>query len=236
MEYYHSEIGIIKINRRKNQKRLIVKYLPFKHVECSVPNYISYKKALKFTENNISWIKKQELRFLEKFDEFVRNGKIDLINNSIRIISHSEKFEIEYEKNTKEFTLKIPYFNPSDNPKLFTDFIELINEIVKIEAKSYLPKRISYLANLHGFSFLQLRIKNIKTRWGSCSYTNNINLNAHLVRLPSHLIDYVIIHELVHTVHKNHSEKFWMELNNKMNGNAYALDAEINRYHTSIFF
>ena len=52
-------------------------------------------------------------------------------------------------------------------------------------------------------------VKNIKTRWGSCSSLNNINLNLHLMRLPDHLIDYVILHELAHTKEKNHGKSFW---------------------------
>ena len=55
----------------------------------------------------------------------------------------------------------------------------------------------------------QVRFKNQKTLWGSCSSKNNINLNYLLVMAPMLVIDYVIIHELVHTVHKNHSENFW---------------------------
>jgi len=55
----------------------------------------------------------------------------------------------------------------------------------------------------------QVRIKNQKTMWGSCSSKNNINLNYLLIMAPAEVIDYVIIHELAHTIHRNHSVDFW---------------------------
>ena len=80
---------------------------------------------------------------------------------------------------------------------------------MKIEAKQYLPDKVKSLADKFGFKYNELALKNIKSRWGSCSRKNNINLSIHLMRLPDHLIDYVILHELVHTVHHNHSARFW---------------------------
>lgn len=82
-------------------------------------------------------------------------------------------------------------------------------EALRKEAKSVLPQRLEELATEHGFKYNRVAIKNAKTRWGSCSFRNNINLNMHLTRLDDDLIDYVILHELCHTVEKNHSARFW---------------------------
>ncbi len=82
-------------------------------------------------------------------------------------------------------------------------------EALRKQAKKILPKRLSELANLHGFKYNKVAIRNAKTRWGSCSYYNNINLNMHLIKLDNELIDYVILHELCHTIEKNHSKRFW---------------------------
>ncbi len=80
------------------------------------------------------------------------------------------------------------------------------------EAKEYLPNRLAELAQDCGFKYNRVFIKNHRSRWGSCSAQNNINLSLHLMRLPDELIDYVILHELVHTVVKNHSSAFWARL------------------------
>ena len=82
-----------------------------------------------------------------------------------------------------------------------------IERALRLEAKQYLPDKVREFAEMYGFKFNKLTLKNIKSRWGSCSRKNNINLSIHLMRLPDHLIDYVILHELVHTVHHNHSEQ-----------------------------
>ena len=80
------------------------------------------------------------------------------------------------------------------------------------EAKLYLLNRLDELARTHGFTYNNATIRNQKTRWGSCSGQNNISLNMQLMNLPKQLIDYVILHELVHTLVKNHSPLFWSTL------------------------
>ena len=96
-------------------------------------------------------------------------------------------------------------------------------------ALEYLPRRTLLLAEMHGFSFRRVSVRKSRTRWGSCSSINNINLSIYLMLLPSHLIDYVILHELVHTIHKNHSPAFW-NLLDEHTGNAKALAREIRKF------
>ena len=76
----------------------------------------------------------------------------------------------------------------------------------------YLILRCRQLAQIHNFSIKRIILRRQKTIWGSCSAQNNISLNANLAFLKDELIDYVILHELVHTKVKNHSRKFWDEL------------------------
>ena len=81
-----------------------------------------------------------------------------------------------------------------------------------ISGSQFLINRINELADKYGFIFNKVSIRNQKTRWGSCSKNNNISLNIQLMRLSNSLIDYVILHELVHTIVKNHSILFWNTL------------------------
>lgn len=104
-------------------------------------------------------------------------------------------------------------------------------------AKTTLTSRLNYLAQKYGFEFNRVFIRNQRTLWGSCSAVNNINLNINLIRLPGQLQDYVILHELVHTVIKSHGKRFWKNLD-KFVGNAKALDKQLrkhklNTYHST---
>ena len=113
---------------------------------------------------------------------------------------------------------------------------EVLNEnkpIDKIEDRKFLIERLDELCKRNGFKYNRVFVKNQKTRWGSCSDKNNINLNVNLVRLPDELIDYVILHELVHTRIKNHSHRFWEEMN-KFVEDPKSLDKKLRQYTPSL--
>ena len=100
-------------------------------------------------------------------------------------------------------------------------------------ATKKLYERFIYLARKHEFEYCQIQIRNQKTIWGSCSRRNNISLNIALVDLPEYLIDYVILHELVHTVHPNHSKRFWAELDIYSAGNAKLIDKQLHKFRVT---
>jgi predicted metal-dependent hydrolase len=101
-----------------------------------------------------------------------------------------------------------------DEPQAINTLINLLEEMAKI----------------HNFKYNKVSIRNQKTKWGSCSAKNNISLNINLVRLPDQLRDYVILHELVHTRIKNHSKKFWSELDKTVGGSAKELAKKLRKY------
>lgn len=99
--------------------------------------------------------------------------------------------------------------------------------IIHREAAQYLPGRLAMLSDVHGYRYTGLKIRNMKTRWGSCTSKKGINLNSWLVMLPEHLSDYVILHELVHTKVPNHGKEFWEELDRVSGGQARELRKEL---------
>lgn len=96
-------------------------------------------------------------------------------------------------------------------------------------AQVILTQRLRNIATLHNIQFNRLTIKDVSTRWGSCSSLRNVNLSLWLLLLPSHLIDYVIAHELCHLKELNHSPAFWAELDTLCGGTGSAkrLDKEL---------
>lgn len=97
------------------------------------------------------------------------------------------------------------------------------------DARHYLVRRTRELAEQHGFSVNKVFVRRQRTRWGSCSARNNINLNQRMAHLPGVLIDYIILHELTHTRVRNHGRQFWEELA-KVIESPQALDRELDRY------
>ena len=100
----------------------------------------------------------------------------------------------------------------SEYEKQKRDFNEAFPTIDKAGARKKIIRRLKELAGRYGFTYNRIAIRNQRTRWGSCSGKGNINLNIKLVALPQELMDYVILHELVHTRVHNHSKRFWQEL------------------------
>ncbi|MCQ2472030.1 MAG: M48 family metallopeptidase [Clostridia bacterium] len=82
-------------------------------------------------------------------------------------------------------------------------------EALRQKAKKYLPKRTAYFAEIMGVQYTSLKITSAKTRYGSCSGRNGICYSLYLMQKPVEAIDYVIVHELAHTVHHNHSAQFY---------------------------
>ncbi len=104
-----------------------------------------------------------------------------------------------------------------------------LNSINRADARKILVQRLDELANKHGFKYNWVFVRNQKTRWGSCSSKNNISLNAKLVKLPGKLMDYIILHELVHTRVKNHGKGFYAELG-RLVTDRKLLDSELKQY------
>ena len=82
----------------------------------------------------------------------------------------------------------------------------------KAVIKKAFEDRVSYYADIMGVSYNRITIRDQKTRWGSCSSKGNLNFNFRLYYMPQHLMDYVIVHELSHRRHMDHSKEFWNEV------------------------
>jgi len=111
--------------------------------------------------------------------------------------------------------------------------VAIQGSIDKGKARRELIERLQQLAKEYNFKYNRISIRNQRTRWGSCSARNNINLNINLAQLPDRLRDYIILHELLHIRIKDHSKHFWAELT-KLTGNAKALRREVRSYHLGL--
>lgn len=103
-------------------------------------------------------------------------------------------------------------------------------EELRTQAKASLPQRVAYLAAKHSLRYGRVTIRATRSKWGSCTAEGNISLSLYLMTLPEHLRDYVIIHELCHTVHHNHSPRFHALVNQLTDGRERELAKELRQY------
>jgi len=135
--------------------------------------------------------------------------------------------------NTKTGWIKTHLEKMKQYEREYTSEPRVAEAIDKEKAKSELTRRLQQLARNNGFSYNRVFIRNQKTRWGSCSGKNNISLNMNIVKLPDGLIDYVILHELVHTRRKDHSRAFWAEMD-KLVGNGKKMASRLRKYRLGL--
>jgi len=102
------------------------------------------------------------------------------------------------------------------------------------KAQINLFNRLDYFSEKHSFSYTRAGFRCQKTRWGSCSGQNNISLNVNIAFLPEELQNYVLLHELVHTKVKNHSRKFWAELDKYTQSQAKELSKKLKKYRMKL--
>lgn len=188
------------LRKKTRNSRIAIKHTG--EVVISIPRFSLPSYAQRIFESKKDWIEKKlneirkhsslfeerkwEILYLWDFYRFIHDEKIskDIIDKENKIISSKHNL---LEKNILLLWLKK-------------------------EANDFLKKRLEDIVKIHDFKVGKVSIRNQKTRWWSCSGKNNISLNLRLIKCPIHAIDYVIYHELVHTIEKNHSERFWTKL------------------------
>lgn len=107
---------------------------------------------------------------------------------------------------------------------------EIDETALRRRAQLILPARLAELAHSHGFQYSDVKIRKSRSRWGSCSTKKTISLSLYLMLLPEHLIEYVLLHELCHTVQMNHGPAFWNLLDKCTQNKARELRKEIRKY------
>jgi predicted metal-dependent hydrolase len=231
-----NQIGEVSFCWSNKASHISISIKPHNPVKVTVPENISYETAQQFLVSKITWVQRHlnEMNSKEKgltvFDE---NTNFSTRYHTLKLLKHN-KGTIKISVNNRIIRVYYPDFADASHPKVQTAIHKAVEEAWRIEAKAVLPKRVSELANKFGFKYQEVFIKNARTRWGSCSHNNRINLSLHLMMLPDHLIDYVILHELTHTIHKNHGQRFWEHLD-KITGGVKKLEKEINSKRIGLF-
>jgi predicted metal-dependent hydrolase len=229
-------IGPVQLERSLKAKRISIRLQALKGVRVVIPSRFSFEDGQRFLYSKIDWVR-HHLPRIEKQENkrtlYDENTDFHTFQHQLKVMPH-ESAALKGRITKGLLQVFYPAYRQVTDTDIQDYIRRAIEETYRVEAKQFLPARVEYFARQFGFTYNKVVIKKAGTRWGSCSYQNNINLNLHLMRLPEHLRDYVVLHELAHTVEKNHGPNFWALLD-KISGDAYGLDKEMKNYRIDIF-
>ena len=231
--YQIEPIGAVCITKSNRSRRIRLRVKPDGQVQVSMPVMVSEQKAIDFVNSKLEWILKQQQDIKAGLTIFSSENCFKTKFHALKIVKvdHSK---VSGMVGNGIIQINIPSKYDHQQAGIQQFIRRVIVQVMRQEAKIYLPGRLAELAKKHGLKFENVYVKHVKSRWGSCSSANNINLNLHLMRLPDRLIDYVLLHELAHTLEKNHGIGFWQLLERICPGSK-TLDRELRKYHVDIF-
>ena len=228
------DLGPVEIRRRRGMRHLSLRVAPGRGVWLNLPYGVSFQRAEAFLHDQRSWLTDA----IQHARERERQAAAPLSIGSEHPTRHhllrilpTDALRPRRRVNGAIVNLYIPVHLPPD--EALTLARRTLLGIYRTECQQHLPARVQNLAALHGFQFGRLTFRDNVSRWGSCSSRGNISLNIRLATLPDHLVDYVILHELCHTVHPNHSPRFW-NLLRRVCPNAREARAQLRQYNTII--
>ncbi|MFN2216487.1 MAG: M48 family metallopeptidase [Anaerolineales bacterium] len=170
-------------------------------VQIRAPKYAAKIQIQQFFQSKLGWLQSHQSKILnqqtpvykyEQGEQFLFLGTkypLELSNRYKKPLVLNGNFQLN---NRKE----------QDPEKIFTDWY-------RKKAREIFSERAEKFSKLHSYNYGKIRISSARTRWGSCSSKGTLSFTWRLVMAPMEIIDYVIIHELVHLKIKNHSSTFW---------------------------
>lgn len=200
-------IGQVTLARRRGTRNLRLSISASGRIRVGLPYWAPYKTAINFAKDRRDWITEQQiLNQQAMLHSGVKVGKAHTLNfyqdsNLKTIRTRLDKITINVISPHDETDTRVQH-----RARLACE------RALSAEAKTILPQRIRSLGLLHDYPYKELKIRKLTSRWGSCSNSQVVTLSYFLMQLPWELIDYVILHELVHTRYLNHSPDFWRAL------------------------
>ena len=201
---YFLDLGVEVLVNREHGRRTISLIIKENFILVKIPKYYSNGYINKLLREKNLWIRK---KFLEKKSYFIKQERNFIKGDKFFLYGSELILDTKSSNQTKVassgYTLKVFFSNKNNKIK------SIIEGWYKNKSLEYFILRTAYLAKVMGTKYNSIKIKNFKRRLGSCSYKGDIVYNWRIIMSPKIIIDYIIIHELCHTIHFNHSKNFW---------------------------
>lgn len=201
---HDDEFGDITIRRSSLGRSIKLSIAPNGTLRISMPKYAPLfmaKRLIASSRGKIRQLKKEQHPIISYHDgmQIGKSHRIEIIEGTkLTVATHGQTILVQ-----------IPDSTNIESSSVQTLLQNATINALRKEAKSYLPKRLAFIAKQHSFSYKKVRFSHASSRWGSCSSDKTISLNIALMKLDFALIDYVLVHELAHTIEMNHSDSFW---------------------------
>ncbi|RPJ26838.1 MAG: M48 family peptidase [Chloroflexi bacterium] len=187
---------------RSKRKTLALIVKPDGSLVVRAPLRVSEKSIREFIEHHAEWIKKKQAEALVALPpapkQYVSGELFMYLGNA---------YPLEIVKGQKKPLLLEENFKLAESVR---DHARLAFERwYRVQARQVLTERVNLYSSQYSFQYKRIGITSARTRWGSCSADGSLNFSWRLILTPIEAVDYVILHELVHTVFHNHSRKFW---------------------------
>lgn len=200
----------VTIYKRKANRSLRLSVDSRGEIRVSIPLWAPYASGLAFATSRLEWIKSQK-----------RTSKTLVSGQAIGKAHHIQFVAVNSASITSriigsEIRINYPEQLEITDPEIQKKASLASIRALRLQAEQLLPQRLAKLAKHHGYKYREVTIKRLKSRWGSCDHQGNIVLNLYLMQLPWECIDYVIVHELVHTVVMRHGPNFWRAMKQEL--------------------
>lgn len=195
-------IGTVHVYKRRGTKNIRLSVTSEGKVRITMPTWLPYKAGLAFAAQKQAWLLGQQ-----QYQTDLTNGQRIGKYHTLHLVAQAATDRVHTRVTAIDITVTYP---PTASHQAVQQAAHTAAQrALRNEADQLLPQRLADLAKQHGFSYATVGTRHLKTRWGSCNAKGEITLNYYLLQLPWELIDYVLIHELAHTQHLNHSREFW---------------------------
>lgn len=219
------QVGQLTIYKRRGSRTIRLTVVSDGSVRVTIPVYLPYQAGLAFAEARKAWILAQPVSQSYRLQNAQDIGK----QHRLLLTLSFSSSKIYTRVIGPEIRVIYPHTLDPDSMTVQAAATNACIRALRSEAETLLPARIAQIAQKYSFEYKSVRIKRLKGRWGSCDQERNIVINLYLMQLPWDLIDYVLLHELVHTEHLHHGKDFWDKFT-QHEPNAKALRNQIRKY------
>jgi predicted metal-dependent hydrolase len=196
---------LLVVKRNPRARRYVLRLNKQGQAQVTIPRSGSATEAFRFVDRNKSWLERQFQRFAT-----LPKRPVEWMVGS-KVLFRGELMSIEpgLDENHGAVRLSSEVIKVSD---LQANLRPAIERYLWALAAKELPPKVMDFAAKHQLSVGRITVRNQKSRWGSCSRRRTISLNWRLIQAPPLVVDYIILHELTHLLHMNHSIRFWREV------------------------